>query len=86
LEGKTALELLQAVYRDQSQPLGVRMRAATVALPFEVPKLTAVALVDGSDFGSRLDAAIARGHGEMKVIEHRPSEEPEQHDASELER
>ena len=37
-------------------------------------------------FGSRLDAAIARGHGEMKAIEHRANEGVEQHDPSELER
>jgi hypothetical protein len=81
----SSLELLQAIYRDCKQPLSVRMRAATVTLPFEVPKLSAVAVMNGDDFGSRLDAAIARGHGEMKVIEHRAGEVVE-HDPSELER
>ena len=48
------------------------------------PKLTAVALVDGSDFGSRLDRAITASRAPL-VIDHRPSEVVE-HDASELER
>jgi hypothetical protein len=82
----SALTYLQSVYRDPLQPTSVRMRAASIAIPFESAKLTAVALVDGGDFGSRLDAAIARGHGEMKAIEHRANEGVEQHDPSELER
>lgn len=68
------MELLQAVYRDRGQPLSVRMRAATVALPFEVPKLSAVAVMNGDDFGARMDRAIAASRGEMKVIEHRAGE------------
>ena len=34
-DGETALALLQAVYRDQRQPLHVRLRCATEALPYE---------------------------------------------------
>jgi hypothetical protein len=80
----TALDYIQDVYRGRRVPDPWRMRAAMAALPFEVPKLSAVAVMNGDDFGSRLDAAIARGHGEMKVIEHRP--EVVEHDPEELER
>ena len=81
----TALEYLQNIYRDPSQPDARRMRAAALALPFESAKLTAVALVDGSDFGSRLDRAIAASRAPL-VIEHRANEGVEEHPPEELER
>ena len=68
----------------QSQPMSIRTRAATVALPFEVPKLSAVAVMNGDDFGSRMDAAIARSRGGMKVIERRADEVVEEHPRDEL--
>jgi hypothetical protein len=80
----SSLDFLRAIYLNEELPLSVRMRAASVALPFEMPKLSAVAVMNGDDFGSRMDRAIARSRGEMKVIEHQP--EVVEHDASELER
>ena len=55
-----ALSLLQAVYRDQELPLPVRMRAAALALPFESPKLSAIANLSPEDFSDRLEKAITR--------------------------
>jgi hypothetical protein len=51
--------------------LPVRMRAAIEALPFEVPKLTAVAhLCEGETFAARLEKAIEKSNG-ARLIEAR---------------
>jgi hypothetical protein len=39
--------------------LGVRLRAAIEALPFESPKLSATAVLTSEDFAERLEKAIA---------------------------
>ena len=41
---QTALSLLQAIYLDEVQPLPVRICCAAEALPYENPKLSAVAV------------------------------------------
>jgi len=67
----TALDFLQAVYKNEAIPLSVRMRAAIEALPFETPKLSATAFVPaGGDFGERLEKAIARSREAPRLIEH----------------
>jgi hypothetical protein len=60
-----SLEYLQWIYRDPAQPISVRMRAAIEALPFETPKLTAVAVgqLHGEDFYARLERALRRSEG-----------------------
>jgi hypothetical protein len=82
-EGRTALELLQAIYKNKLAPLSVRMRAASLALPFEAPKLSAMAItsMDQHSFAAALERAITRSNGARsngvapagKVIEHQPS-------------
>jgi hypothetical protein len=60
IEGADALSFLQAIYRSANVPLSVRMRAAIEALPFESPKLSATAIIQGDSFAERLERAIAR--------------------------
>jgi hypothetical protein len=44
----TSLELRQAVYKDPGQPLSMRPRAALGAIPFEHPRLTLTAQLNGT--------------------------------------
>src|SRR5216683_2512036 len=87
-DSATSLDLLRAVYRKPTLSLSTRMRAAGLALPHEHPKLgVSVNINDDGTFAQRLDAAIERsrnGSQEPKVIEHRASEGPIEHSASEL--
>jgi hypothetical protein len=57
------------------------MRAAGLALPHEVPKLSVAAVISKQDYAALLDARIERAKltGELprdypKVIEHQPTE------------
>lgn len=72
------MHFLQKVYRSSKLPLPVRMRAAAIALPFESPKLTAMAVssMNGEHFAAMLEKAIARSQAPLKQIEHRPNEGP----------
>ena len=70
----SALKYLQSIYRNPMEPTGVRIRAAIESLPYENPKLSAVAVgyMNAEDFASRLDRAIERSNGkliEARVIE-----------------
>jgi hypothetical protein len=51
----TSLDFLQAVYRDPRQLMARRLRAATVAIPFEHPKLSV-----GTNFNSGFAARMER--------------------------
>lgn len=66
-----ALGLLRAVYSCPRLPLSVRMRAASDALPYESPKLSAVMTtsLDGDSFATKLESARQRaGLTPMKLL------------------
>jgi len=76
-----ALSLLQMAYRGKVKLTPQQARCAIEALPYENPKLSAVAHghFDGTDFASRLERAIERSKSPLAlntpaVIERDPSE------------
>jgi hypothetical protein len=71
----TSLGFLQAIYLNENLPLSVRMRAAAECLPYERPKLSAMAItsMDAHSFAVQLERAIARSN-RAKLIEHRADE------------
>jgi hypothetical protein len=77
-EKGNSLEYLQRIYRDPTQPIAVRMRAAIEAMPFETPRVSAVTVgyIQGNDFASRLERAIEAAE-KAKLIEGRVLPESE---------
>ena len=68
---QTALEYLQAIYRNPAEPEHRRLSAAALALSFEAPKLSAVAVLRGENaFAAQLERAINRTN---KVLELTPN-------------
>jgi hypothetical protein len=76
-EEPSPLDFLRAVYLNNDLPLSVRMRAAVECAPYVHPKLTAIATtsMDGKDFASMLERAVARSRAPL-VIDHQPAELP----------
>jgi hypothetical protein len=60
---------LQGVYQGTIKPNGSRLRAAIAALPFERPKLSAIAVGTANDLADRLMHALQATN---KVINARP--------------
>jgi hypothetical protein len=67
-EGMDAHRYLKKVYQNPQEPTHVRMRAAQIAIEFELPKLKAAAILYAGDFASRLELAIERSDP-AKLIE-----------------
>ena len=65
-----ALTYLRRIYRNPMEPTSVRIRCAVEALPYENPRLSAVAVgrLTGEDFASRLDRAVDASN-RAKLIE-----------------
>jgi hypothetical protein len=61
------VEFLQAVYRDKSQPMPRRMKAAEVCAPYIHPKLSAAAVLVGDDFASKLERARLRSASVLEL-------------------
>ena len=59
--GALSLEFLQAIYRSATQPMARRMKAASIAIAYESPKLSATLAVQADDsWAAKLKNAIAR--------------------------
>jgi hypothetical protein len=74
--GALSLEFLQAMYRSATQPMARRLKAASIAIQYESPKLSATLAVQANDsFAARLQAAIARSNGAeaYRLIQAAPS-------------
>jgi hypothetical protein len=56
----STLSCLQSIYRNPLNPVPMRIRAAAMAIPFESPKLTAIANMSPEDSSARLEKAISR--------------------------
>ena len=67
-----ALELLQMVYRGEAKATPQQMRAAIECLPFEEPKLSAMAVtaMDPNSFARALDRAIECSNGARLIEGH----------------
>jgi hypothetical protein len=73
-ENVNALQFLQQVYRHPGLPLATRMRAASMALPFEAPKLGITITGTGRDIGAALERAVKRSRMSQPVtINHAPA-------------
>ena len=79
-EPANALEYLQDIYKGRRPFDPQRVRAASIAIAFESPKLSVVAAIaDDGTFAERLDRALTRsGHKPQavpKLITYRPAED-----------
>jgi hypothetical protein len=61
----TPLDGLRAIYTNTRIPLYTRLKAMIEAAPYCHPKLSVTATIDGRDFASRLEKAIANSRRVM---------------------
>jgi hypothetical protein len=61
--GALSLEFLQAIYRSADQPMARRMKAASIAIQYESPKLAVTVQVNDEGMAARLQRCIARSNG-----------------------
>jgi hypothetical protein len=66
----TSLQFLQSIYRDPAQPLGVRMRAAALAIAYEHPKLS-VSVTGVAGFGNAMER-LMQAKGMQPIIDAGP--------------
>ena len=69
--GALSLEFLQTIYRSAAQPMARRMKAASIAIQYESPKLAVTAVVNDQSIVAQLHRAIQRS---AKVIELRAAQ------------
>jgi hypothetical protein len=84
--GALSLEFLQAIYRSAAQPMARRMKAASIAIQYESPKLAVTVAVTDQSFAARLERAIARSNAadkfRAKVYQAIEAPKPPQDDAA----
>jgi hypothetical protein len=71
-----AYTYLRQVWNDHLQPVHVRLRAASIGIEYERPRLAVSAMVSEGDFASLLDARLKRFE-QMRVIEGQPQKQIE---------
>ena len=66
--GANSLEFLQAIYRSSDQPMARRLKAASIAIQYESPRLAVTAVLDSRDsFAVQLQAAIDRSNKALEL-------------------
>jgi hypothetical protein len=55
-----ALSYLRSIYLNPMEPTNTRLKAAGIAIEYERPRLAVTAIVNGQDFATKLDRAVAR--------------------------
>jgi hypothetical protein len=66
--GTNAIDYLRSVYQNPLQPDNVRMRAAAIAIEYELPRLAVTATVNAGDFADQLERAVERS----RAVEAKP--------------
>ena len=68
-EPLTSLGHLQSIYRDENQSTSVRIRCAVEALPYENPRVAAIAIsnMNSQSFAEALDRCIARSNSPPRL-------------------